>query len=63
LQDADTAFYEQTRRPYHHVETLKGLPYVCVRVPTGGGKTVLAAHSIGIAASNLLRTERVLAAR
>jgi len=60
LQDADTAFYEQTRRAYNHVETLKGLPYVCVRVPTGGGKTVLAAHSVGIAAENLLRTERCL---
>ena len=32
LQDADTAFYERTRRTYHHVETLRGLPYVCVRV-------------------------------
>jgi type III restriction enzyme len=60
LQDADTAFYEQTRRTYHHVETLRGLPYVCVRVPTGGGKTALAAYSVGIAAENLLRTERCL---
>jgi type III restriction enzyme len=25
------------------------LPYVCLRLPTGGGKTLLAAHSIGIA--------------
>jgi len=61
LQDADTAFYEQTRRPYHHVETLRGLPYVCVRVPTGGGKTVLAAHAVGIAARDLMRIDRVLA--
>ena len=60
LQDADTAFYEQTRRAYNHVETLKGLPYVCVRVPTGGGKTVLAAHSVGITAENYLRKERCL---
>ena len=60
LQDADTAFYEQTRRAYHHVGTLKGLPYVCVRVPTGGGKTALAAYSVGIAAENLLRKERCL---
>jgi len=60
LQDADTAFYEQTRRAYHHVKALKGLPYVCIRVPTGGGKTVLAAYSVGIAAENLLRTERCL---
>jgi type III restriction enzyme len=60
LQDADTAFYEQTHRAYNPIETLKGLPYVCVRVPTGGGKTVLAAHSVGIASENLLRTERCL---
>ena len=60
LHDADTAFYEHTRRKYHHVETLKGLPYVCIRVPTGGGKTALAAYSVGIAAENLLRAERCL---
>jgi len=60
LKDADTAFYEQTRRAYHHVETLRGLPYVCVRVPTGGGKTALAAYAVGIAAENLLRAERCL---
>jgi type III restriction enzyme len=60
LKDADTAFYEQTRRAYHHVEILRGLPYVCVRVPTGGGKTALAAYAVGIAVENLLRTERCL---
>lgn len=60
LQDADTAFYEQTRRVFHPVENLKGLPYVCVRVPTGGGKTILAAHSVGIAAENLLRVDKCL---
>lgn len=60
LRDADTAFYERTRRSYHHVETLRGLPYVCVRVPTGGGKTVLAAHAVGIATENLLRTDKCL---
>ena len=60
LQDAGSAFYEQTHRTYHHVESLRGLPYVCVRVPTGGGKTVLAAYSVGIAAENLLRADRCL---
>jgi len=60
LKDADTAFYEQTRRKYYHVKALHGLPYVCVRVPTGGGKTALAAYSVGIAAENFLRTERCL---
>ena len=34
------------------------MPYVCVRVPTGGGKTLLACHSIGIIASELLRVDR-----
>ena len=27
----------------------EGMPYVCLRLPTGGGKTLLAAHSIAIA--------------
>jgi len=60
LADADTAFYEETRRSYHPIEGLRGLPYVCVRVPTGGGKTVLAAHAVGIAAENLLRADKCL---
>ncbi len=32
----------------------KNLPYVCLRLPTGGGKTILAAHSVGIAAKEYL---------
>ena len=60
LQNAKVAFEEMVPRRYHDVETLKGLPYVCVRVPTGGGKTALAAYAVGIAAENLLRTERCL---
>ena len=35
-----------------------GLPYVCLRVPTGGGKTLLAAQAVGIALADLLRAER-----
>jgi type III restriction enzyme len=34
------------------------MPYVCLRVPTGGGKTLLACHAVGIAQTELLRTER-----
>lgn len=54
------AFNERDDLPlkYREVEQLPGLPYVCLRVPTGGGKTVLAAHSIGIAAQKFLRTDR-----
>ncbi len=60
LQDADAAFREQVGRDYHHVEALKGLPYVCIRVPTGGGKTVLAAYAVGVTTKTLLRLERCL---
>lgn len=35
-----------------------GLPYVCLRVPTGGGKTLLAAQAVGLALSDLLRADR-----
>ncbi|MDQ6702788.1 MAG: DEAD/DEAH box helicase family protein [Pseudomonadota bacterium] len=55
--DASTAFYKFTRRPYQDAPALPGLPYVCLRVPTGGGKTILAAHSIGIAAEAFLKSE------
>ena len=34
---------------YHPLRELPNVPYVCLRLPTGGGKTVLAAHSIAIA--------------
>ncbi|HAI14246.1 MAG TPA: hypothetical protein DCM28_21255 [Phycisphaerales bacterium] len=48
LGDADTAFYKQTHRLYHKIEGLEALPYVCLRVPTGGGKTLMACHAIPI---------------
>lgn len=36
------------------------MPYVCLRVPTGGGKTLLACHASGLAMSELLRTDRAV---
>lgn len=33
-------------RPYKPVKGLADTPYVCLRLPTGGGKTILAAHAI-----------------
>ena len=35
-----------------------GMPYVCLRVPTGGGKTLLACHAAGLALNQLLQAER-----
>ncbi len=63
LNDGDIAFYEATKQlydrgiPYRPVEGLPGLPYVCLRVPTGGGKTLIASHSIDVAARKLLLTD------
>jgi type III restriction enzyme len=34
---------------YSPLAELPDVPYVCLRLPTGGGKTVLGAHAIGIA--------------
>jgi type III restriction enzyme len=33
---------------YRPLDGLPGTPYVCLRLPTGGGKTLLAAHSVKI---------------
>ena len=37
------------RGDYRPLEALPGVPYVCLRLPTGGGKTILGAHAISIA--------------
>ena len=41
--------------PYN--DRLQGIPSVCIRIPTGGGKTLLAAHSIPMAAENYANTD------
>lgn len=60
LNDADTAFYAVAKRPFVPPPNMPGLPYVCLRVPTGGGKTILAAHSVAVAADSFLRTDAPL---
>ena len=55
------AFEENPKRaPYQPVKELPGLPYVCLRVPTGGGKTVMASHAVGVACKQYMRRERCL---
>lgn len=50
-----TKEHEQAKRlgryggSYSPLAGLPGVPYVCLRLPTGGGKTILGAQSIGIA--------------
>jgi len=51
---------KEGRAPYQDVRELPGLPYVCLRVPTGGGKTVMASHAVSVACKEYLRAERCL---
>ena len=56
---AETAFYkltadysaQHTPSPYHKIDeaNLADIPYVCLRVPTGGGKTVMACKAVASA--------------
>lgn len=62
--DADNAFYQATKELWgrgQQFHPLPGfatdMPYFCLRVPTGGGKTFLAASSVALANTHLLRSE------
>ncbi len=57
---AKNAFISLTERPYHSVPHLAEVPYVCLRVPTGGGKTFMACHALGIAAREYLTTDKTV---
>ncbi len=60
MGNANLAFYATTLDVlgeginYHEVDELPGLPYVCLRVPTGGGETLMAAHSVSVATRDFL---------
>lgn len=67
LQNPESAFREITERtfgaalPYIPVCAAgmkPQMPYVCLRVPTGGGKTLLACHAAGLAINDFMRAER-----
>ncbi|HLA08216.1 MAG TPA: DEAD/DEAH box helicase family protein, partial [Anaerolineales bacterium] len=60
MGNANLAFYATTLEVmgeginYHEVDELPGLPYVCLRVPTGGGKTLMASHAVSVATREFL---------
>ena len=58
MNDVDLAFYHIARHQYQPVPQVPRPPYICLRVPTGGGKTLMACHAISIAANEFLRQER-----
>lgn len=55
---ARKAFVLQTDRPYLAVPKLPELPYVCLRVPTGGGKTFMACHALDLALRKYIQADR-----
>ena len=68
-QNPEPAFREITSRtlgaatPYIPVNASgmkPQMPYVCLRVPTGGGKTLLACHAAGLAMTNFMQAERAV---
>lgn len=64
----EVAFREATRRfgeavPYLPVPAAglgTDMPYVCLRVPTGGGKTLLACYAAGLAQREFMRADRAV---
>lgn len=44
-------------RKYRPLEGMETVPYVCLRLPTGGGKTLLSAHTAKISADAYLERE------
>ena len=60
MRPVHDAFYAETGRDYIEVPQLPGVPYACLRVPTGGGKTLIAAHAVGAIAKHLGHQDRPL---
>ncbi len=60
LRPVHDAYYAETGRDFIEVPQLPNVPYVCLRVPTGGGKTLIAAHAVGVIAKRLGHQDRPL---
>ncbi|QYK47642.1 MAG: DEAD/DEAH box helicase family protein [Phycisphaeraceae bacterium] len=61
--DAARAFNAKRRpsgeyQPIPEWKESEAFPYVCVRIPTGGGKTLLAAHAVGRVCHDYVLAER-----
>ncbi len=57
---ASHAYQEICGEPYNSTPQLPDTPYICLRVPTGGGKTLIAAHAVGTIAKHLGHQDRPL---
>ncbi|WP_394752117.1 DEAD/DEAH box helicase [Crenothrix sp.] len=58
LPSPSLAFYSLTNLPYKSLSGFaEDMPYFCLRIPTGGGKTWLAAKSVKLINTHLLRSD------
>ncbi|MGB7510642.1 MAG: DEAD/DEAH box helicase family protein [Pelodictyon phaeoclathratiforme] len=51
------SFQTENPRPYRTIPQLAGVPNLCLRLTTGAGKTLLAAHTIAVAGRNYLERD------
>lgn len=57
VNDAGAFDHEMVRYVDRFADAGNDVPCVCLRVPTGGGKTLIAAHSIAVAANHYANTD------
>lgn len=65
LRNAQSAFTEVTRAlslgryttDYQPLKEMPEVPYACIRIPTGGGKTILGAHVVKLAGRSFLERD------
>lgn len=61
--DPEDVFLKMVKPPdgrlpfYRKVPGLENIPYICLRLPTGGGKTIVGAYSIRVAAQSYIEKD------
>ena len=60
LKGAAMAFGETVGRPYN-ADPFGQVPCICLRIPTGGGKTLMAAHAVNVLAQEWRATDAPVA--
>ena len=60
LKGAALAFAEAAGRPYNP-DPFGAVPCICLRIPTGGGKTLMAAHAVNVLAQEWRATDAPVA--
>lgn len=54
IQEQEAVGYS---KKYKELTQLEDIPYVCLRLPTGGGKTLLSSHAVSVVANSFLEQE------